>query len=150
MATFSWTATAGAGTLTDAWNDTASWSPTPTPTDFSGGSSNDFIISLSANLRLTNFGNNQHPNLLSVNGANEAFFFVSGAVNSGTVNFLGGSGLLVLLGSQVGDGTNLSNGTFGATISGLTNNGLNTLGNGIDIAAANITSVGLSGVNNDI
>jgi hypothetical protein len=65
-------------------------------------------------------------------GANPANLIFENSVNSGQVNFAGGSGLLVLNGTQVGNGTNLSNGTFGATIAGMTvGSGLT---NGIDIA----------------
>jgi len=56
-------------------------------------------------------------------------------VSSGSVDFLGGSGFMVLTGTQVGNGTTLSNGgTFGASVSGLTVSTDNSLTNAIEIA----------------
>jgi hypothetical protein len=71
------------------------------------------------------------------------------AVNGGSVTFLTNSGLLTLTAPQVGDGTNLSDGTFGATIAGLTVGTAMT--NGIDIAAStSIVSAALSGTDDDV
>jgi hypothetical protein len=71
------------------------------------------------------------------------------AVGGGTVTFLSDSGLLLLTAPQVGDGTILSNGTFAASISGLTVGA--SLTNGIDIqASTSITSAVLSGTENDV
>jgi hypothetical protein len=71
------------------------------------------------------------------------------SVNGGSVSFLTNSGLLMLTGTQVGDGVNLSGGTFGATLSGLAVG--SSLTNGIDIqASTSILSAVLSGTNDDI
>jgi antigen 43 len=81
-------------------------------------------------------------------GANAALVFFEGNVEAGTVSFLGGSGLLIVGGSQIGNGIDLSNGSFGATIAGLTAAGSFT--NGIDIAdGSTVVSAALSGTDND-
>jgi hypothetical protein len=52
---------------------------------------------------------------------NTSFLEFDGNVNSGSVDFLGASGYLVLVGTQVGNGATLSaGGTFGATVTGMT------------------------------
>jgi hypothetical protein len=70
-------------------------------------------------------------------------------VDGGSVTFLNNSGLLLLTAPQVGNGVNLSGGTFAATITGLAVG--SALTNGIDIeASSSISSAVLSGTNNDI
>jgi hypothetical protein len=82
------------------------------------------------------------------NGANTAELDFTGNVTGGAVTFDGGSGLLIVAGSQIGNGTDLSNGSFGATIGGLTAGSGFT--NGIDINdGSTVVSATLSGSGND-
>jgi antigen 43 len=82
-------------------------------------------------------------------GSLQSQLALEGAVNGGVVDFVGGSGLLVLDSTQVSPGgTALSGGTFGATIEGLTAS--TDFTNGIDILTNVATlSAQLSGINND-
>jgi antigen 43 len=85
---------------------------------------------------------------LANNAGNEPILDFDDTVNSGSISFLGSTGILYLDGTQIGNGTDLSNQTFGATIAGLTVGSGFT--NGIDIAdGSDVVSATLSGFNND-